>query len=842
MPTSRARFICALFVRVSCALILASCAGRSPGNELTTNDAAVVRAVADELEDQFLEASRDTAAWTSVTDAQVERTAEQNRRWVAQLERVRPAALIGTSDWALHANLLERSRNQLAQRVCRFELWNLSTFGGWHLAMAEIARAGRFDTDSGRTRNLSRFRALPAHVEREMTRLRRGAEAGYTAPAPVVRAVIGQLEALVPRDPLTSPLDAPATRAAELASEWRAVVRDSVYPAVARFRAFLQNEYLPRARPDGSLSTQRDGAACYRALLRTIAGRDVDPAAVMADARLFLDSLLRELGPSARRFAGTDNTFEAIRLLRSDPRFTIADRDTLLGMYRAAMERARAAMPAFFSHVTQVPVVVEPHGPAQERAGFPAQYSAAPFDGSRPARVFVNLARNDRMNVGLAVAHEGFPGHHQERAMQAELPRPHPVIRRLGNAGYTEGWGLYSEWLADTMGIYAGELERVGYQIHLSDAALGAILDVGYHVYGWSREALVDSMMATGGRSRQLAEAYADRHAATPSQIATYHIGYRDITTARARARDVLGSRFDLREFHTAVLDEGTMPLPALAQKIERWTTQAGPAAQAVEELLAADRAFAASATDMITTFGAMFADSVWLASQGRLAATRGEALDALRANPANAGARAEWTPIRGGVSGDGEHGFTFGYMTMTRADGTRVPLKYLSYWVRTANGWRVAAFKRRPRPDGPVSLALMPPSLPQVNSAPGPVADTTRLGLQRAEQAFSDEAQRIGLGPAFARHGWPDAVNMGGPNDTAWVMGAANIGRGIGSDTTGSPVAWSADRVMVASSGDLGITFGTIRPNGQAGQPGVPFFTIWRRLGGRGPWRYIAE
>lgn len=558
------------------AIAAGACAGhsRSPAPLPPATAAAEARAVADELEAQFVEQSLDTAAWTSPSEALAERTAAQNRRWLARLERVDAAALMGSPEWALHANLTERARTQLAQGVCRFELWSLSTFSGWHLAMAEVARNGRFDTDSGRTRNLARVRALPAHIEREMARLRRGADAGYTAPAPVVRAVAGQIEALLPADPLTSQLDGPAARAPQIAAEWRALVRDSVYPAAARFRDFLLNEYLPRARPEGSLATQRDGAGCYRALLRTIAGRDVDPRAVMADARQFLDSLLAELGPSARRLAGTDDTFEAIRLLRADPRFTVADRDSLLGMYRAAMERARAAMPAFFAAVTTVPVVVEPHGPAQERAGFPAQYSAAPFDGSRPARVFVNLARNDRMNVGLAVAHEGFPGHHQERAMQAELPRPHPVIRRLGNSGFTEGWGLYSEWLADTMGIYADELERVGYQIHLTDAALGAILDIGYHVLGWTRQALVDSMMATGGRSRQLAEAYADRHAATPSQIATYHMGYRAITTARREARARLGARFDLRDFHHVVLAEGVLPLPALEAKIAAWSRQ----------------------------------------------------------------------------------------------------------------------------------------------------------------------------------------------------------------------------------------------------------------------------
>jgi hypothetical protein len=117
---------------------------------------------------------------------------------------------------------------------------------------------------------------------------------------------------------------------------------------------------------------------------------------------------------------------------------------------------------------------------------------------------------------------------------------------------------------------------------------------------------------------------------------------------------------------------------------------------------------------------------------------------------------------------------------------------------------------------------------------------------LRAAEQAFSDEAQVIGLGAAFAAHGSPDAVNMGGPATAGWIVGAEAIGRGVGGGAEGpSPVSWSADHVLVASSGDLGVTFGLIVPNAAAegaGSTGFPFFTIWRRSGPGEPWRYVAE
>jgi hypothetical protein len=203
---------------------------------------------------------------------------------------------------------------------------------------------------------------------------------------------------------------------------------------------------------------------------------------------------------------------------------------------------------------------------------------------------------------------------------------------------------------------------------------------------------------------------------------------------------------------------------------------------------------------------------------------------------------------VRGGVSADGLHGFTFGYMTLYKPDNTSTPLKYLAYWVRTPEGWRVAALKRRPRPAGTVRLDPMAPALPSrivpPTTDPAAIA-AAKKSLEQAERDFSDEAQTIGLGPAFEKYGRVDAVNMGGPADPGFVVGAAAIGRSVsgGEAPAPSPLSWGPDKSLVASSGDLGITFGTIRQNKpQEGRGPIPFFTIWWRPSPDKPWRYIAE
>jgi ketosteroid isomerase-like protein len=272
----------------------------------------------------------------------------------------------------------------------------------------------------------------------------------------------------------------------------------------------------------------------------------------------------------------------------------------------------------------------------------------------------------------------------------------------------------------------------------------------------------------------------------------------------------------------------------------------------AVDDLLAADRAFSAASakTDLVSGLSAMFADDVVIPNPpGQFAEGKAAVVAMLRANVDNARSRTEWTPVRGGISVDGQHGFTAGFMTIHRPDDGTIALKYLSYWIKQTDGWRVAVYKRVRAGEGTPSLAMMAPALPDRILAP--ITDAAaiarfRESLDRAERAFSDAAQKIGLGPAFAQFGSSDALNLGGASDAGLVVGAENIARLVsaGQPASGSTLTWAPDRVLVASSGDFGVTIGMIHPNAPAaGQPtSLPFFTIWRRPDLSAPWRYVAE
>ena len=245
-----------------------------------------------------------------------------------------------------------------------------------------------------------------------------------------------------------------------------------------------------------------------------------------------------------------------------------------------------------------------------------------------------------------------------------------------------------------------------------------------------------------------------------------------------------------------------------------------------------------------------MFADDVFLTAGPRHVRGRAEAVALLETNPENATLRLEWSPIRAGMSSDGLHGFTLGYMSMRVSADSARPAKYLAYWIRGADGWRVAVYRRVPRPPGDVQATMLEPSRPTPALPRGDAATVQRHAaeLRAAEKAFSDEAQRIGLGPAFAKWGAPDAMNAGG--GPAWVQGPASIAEGVsaGLPATGGPtLTWESSEVIVAATGDLGVSIGyiTISTPVPGETPRVrqqPFFTIWKRATPADPWRYVAE
>lgn len=258
-----------------------------------------------------------------------------------------------------------------------------------------------------------------------------------------------------------------------------------------------------------------------------------------------------------------------------------------------------------------------------------------------------------------------------------------------------------------------------------------------------------------------------------------------------------------------------------------------------LDRLLAADRAFAEAARDrkLPEALSATFADDVVMIAGGSPSHVRGRAAATAKLAERNAEATAEWAPVGGGISADGQHGYSYGGMTVRAPGKPDTQLKYLSYWVKGPAGWRVAAYARRGAPE----VKPLVSAAPVIGKARR--KDDAAATLTAAEKAFSDRAQQVGLRAAFAEFGRPDSVNIGAAPEIA--VGADKIAQGVGGPEPTSPLSWSADEVRVAASGDMGLSIGHIRFNG-APPPGapeaIPFFTVWARPEAGDPWRYVAE
>ncbi|MEP6833705.1 MAG: nuclear transport factor 2 family protein [Gemmatimonas sp.] len=292
-----------------------------------------------------------------------------------------------------------------------------------------------------------------------------------------------------------------------------------------------------------------------------------------------------------------------------------------------------------------------------------------------------------------------------------------------------------------------------------------------------------------------------------------------------------------------------TRSLPTASAQAAAGASAATPA-QNRAALLTADKTFGSNSanTDLISGLSAMFADSVTLIALGEQFHGVSAAREALGRNADNAKSTITWTPIQGDVSADGNIGYTMGFTTWKKPDGSQVPGKYVAFWAKQRGAWRVLVYKRTARAAGDVAIVEeAAPVKPAPGNAQYSAADSTRFAheLDAAERGFSDQAAVIGLGAAFTKNSATDAHHTGGATDADFRRGPADIGAGIsaGGEPPLGSIKWAPDVVYVARSGDLGITFGMITIAQATGAPRrVSYLTVWKRNSVTDPWKLAIE
>jgi uncharacterized protein (DUF885 family) len=568
--------------------VLAACApAASPPPRPSSEPAAEVTRLADEYVAAFFERTPEAATRRGllnanhggVTDNSLAATAEWRRRedgWLRAIRAVSPDSLVGRPEWATYGILREVLEGVAATRVCRTELWNLNTNSGWQSTYASLATLQPIGTDSLRAQALTRLRALPRFIATEQRNLGEGLRQGYSASRAVAEGVLRQLDGILASPIDSSPLSAPARRDSTPAfrQAYIAELQDRLLPALRAFRAYLATEYLPHSREGIGVSANPSGAACYQASVRRFTTLSLTPEEIYRAGEQRLALVEGEMRALASRTFGTDDLAAVRRRLREDTAFTFRSREEIVQRSREVVARARAALPRWFGHVPAADVSVVEHPEFRQRTGAAPSYTPPADDGSRGGIFYITTYAPEhisRATLEIVAFHEAIPGHHLQNALALERPGAHPVTRFFGFSGFSEGWALYTERLADEMGLYSGDLERMGMLDAEAWRAARLVLDVGIHTRGWTREQAVDYLTEHSTISPSLTQGEVDRYISWPGQASSYMLGNLTILSLRRDAEERLGPRFDIRAFHDQVLGNGSITLPMLREQVERW-------------------------------------------------------------------------------------------------------------------------------------------------------------------------------------------------------------------------------------------------------------------------------
>ena len=496
--------------------------------------------------------------------------------WLAQAKQIDPAAIEAPPLRGTYAIVREALESSVGVRVCRYELWTVSQMvNGWQVQDGYTVTIQPVGTDEARKEALARWSRLPKYIDTEIANLRDGLKAGYSAPKLNVRIVIDQMNTLIATPLAESPFDSPSVRdkTPGFTTQFDLLVREQIVPAFARYRDFLEKEYLPAAREAIAVSANPNGAACYDASVRYHSSLPIPAKDVHATGLHEVEQLDAEMKAIGERSFHTGVVPLLLKRARTEKRYFFKSPEDLIARSQQALERAKRGMHDWFGLLPRADVVIQRYPKFREKNG-PNEYNPPAEDGSRPAVFFINAYQAEKKSRVVAEStafHETIPGHHLQGAIALERKDIHPVGRYLGNSGYLEGWGLYAERLADEMKLFSGDLDRLGMLSSQALRAVRLVVDSGMHTMGWTRQQAIDYMLAHTAEDRDDVVSEIDRYIIYPGQATAYMLGKLEISKARAEAQQAMGRTFDIKQFHDRVLEDGAVPVTFLHEKIRRW-------------------------------------------------------------------------------------------------------------------------------------------------------------------------------------------------------------------------------------------------------------------------------
>jgi uncharacterized protein (DUF885 family) len=506
--------------------------------------------------------------------SQLRRLAER-RALLNRLNAIPPARL-SRSDRVNAAVLRTVLEAEIAD--ARFREWempvnsdsNFWTYLDRSEPLADAAAARRY---------IGRMRDLPRYFGEQIANMEAGLKRGFTPPAVTLRGRETSIAAFLKAPPENAffaafrslPSTIPASEQAALRAEGEQAIRDSVIPAYTRLLAFWRDRYVPGARRSLAARNLPEGDAYYRAQVREYTTLDLSPEEIHAIGLAEVARINADMRATMKETGFTGDFPAFLAHIRSDPRFIARTPDELLGVSAYAAKRVDGKLGDYFAVL-----------PRRRYTIIPVPEALAPFytagrGGLNSCQMNTHdLPSRPLVNIPALTLHECAPGHSFQAALAAEgqaLPR---FRRSLYFSGYGEGWGLYSEWLGIEMGIYRTPYERFGQQSYEMWRAARLVIDTGIHLHGWSRDQAIAYLSSRTALSRHEVETEVDRYISWPAQALSYQLGLLEMKRLRREAEAALGTRFDIKAYHSMILALGSVPLAELRTEVAAFIAAEG--------------------------------------------------------------------------------------------------------------------------------------------------------------------------------------------------------------------------------------------------------------------------
>jgi uncharacterized protein (DUF885 family) len=498
---------------------------------------------------------------------------------------------------------LDRSRlsaeEQLSRDILEFEcetqlerlrfpghLLPINQFESLHLSISQWAggaSAQPFRTVRDYENWLKRLEAFTAWCDTAVDNMRAGLRRGYVLPRALTVKVIPQMAAMTRLPATEHPYYAPIRNMPEsighgererLAKAYAAMIESRIVPAYRRLETFLRDEYLPASRTSSGISAVPGGADYYRAQVRAFTTTDLTADEIHDLGKREVARLLGEMNKVRETVGFRGDMKSFFEFVRTNSALTpFHDPQQVLSNFHAIHRRMQPAVARLFSLTPRTPFEIR-RTEAFREATASAEWMEGSLDGTRPGIFYVPVPNVREYNVSQDESlflHEAIPGHHYQLSLQREN-EVLPMFRRVGgHSVFAEGWALYCESLGKELGLYDDPYQYFGMLSMEMHRAIRLVVDTGLHAKGWTREQAIQYSLDHEAETEAGIIAEIERYMAWPGQALAYKVGQLKIRELRSRAEQKLGANFDIREFHTQVLESGCMPLSLLERKINRW-------------------------------------------------------------------------------------------------------------------------------------------------------------------------------------------------------------------------------------------------------------------------------